>query len=116
VTKAIKPKFTHRLEALLVRAGLGILKTLPPVQASNLAGGVARSIGPLIPVSKVADRNLIAAMPELDAPARRSGKISAARSPNSPISESCGKPRPAPDFVSQAGSMWQLLCKAVAGF
>ena len=42
-----------------------------PVRASNLCGAVARGIGPLLPVSKVADRNLRLALPELDAASRR---------------------------------------------
>jgi KDO2-lipid IV(A) lauroyltransferase len=66
-----RPRLGHRAEAWLVRAGLGLFRALPPAAASNLGGAVARAVGPLIPVSKVADRNLIAAMPELDAPARR---------------------------------------------
>ncbi len=66
-----KPKFSHRAEALLVRAGLAIFRALPPAAASNLGGWVAAAIGPLIPTSKTADRNLRAAMPALDAAARR---------------------------------------------
>jgi Kdo2-lipid IVA lauroyltransferase/acyltransferase len=61
----------HRAEAALVRAALSIFRALPPAMASRLGGGMARTIGPLIPVSKVADRNLQAAMPELDAAARK---------------------------------------------
>ncbi len=48
-----------------------MLRRLGPVAASNLCGGVARWVGPLLPVSRVADQNLRAAMPELDAAARR---------------------------------------------
>jgi Kdo2-lipid IVA lauroyltransferase/acyltransferase len=61
----------HRAEAALVRAALGLFRSLPPATASRLGGGVAKAIGPLIPVSKVADRNLQAAMPELDVSARK---------------------------------------------
>lgn len=65
-------KPAHRAEAWVVRAALALLRALPPAAASRFAGGVAGFIGPLLPVSgKVADRNLRAAMPELDAPARR---------------------------------------------
>lgn len=39
--------------------------------ASNLAGGIARTIGPWLPVSRVADMNLRRAMPELDQAGRR---------------------------------------------
>jgi KDO2-lipid IV(A) lauroyltransferase len=61
----------YRLEALLARAALALLRALGPVTASNLGGAVARSIGPLLPVSRVADANLRLAMPELDAAARK---------------------------------------------
>lgn len=61
-----QPPLSHRAEALLVRLCLGLFRLLPPATASKFGGGVARAIGPLIPVSKVADRNLTAAMPELD--------------------------------------------------
>ncbi|HTJ89239.1 MAG TPA: lauroyl acyltransferase [Acidocella sp.] len=68
----VKPvPLAHKAEAALVRAALAIFRALPPASASRLGGGVARTIGPLIPVSKVADRNLQAAMPELDAAARK---------------------------------------------
>jgi Kdo2-lipid IVA lauroyltransferase/acyltransferase len=66
-----KIPLAHKAEAALVRAALAIFRALPPAAASRLGGGVARAIGPLIPVSKVADRNLQAAMPELDAAARK---------------------------------------------
>ncbi len=61
----------HRVEALLARAALRLLRVLGPVAASNLFGALARGIGPLLPVSRIADYNLRTAMPELDAAARR---------------------------------------------
>ena len=61
----------HRAEALLVRVLLGWLRILPPATASTLGGSVARHIGPLIPVSRVADRNLQLAMPQLTREERR---------------------------------------------
>lgn len=64
------PNALARAEYLLVRALLGVLRALPPAAASNLAGGVARLVGPLLPVSRVAHDNLRAAVPELDAAAR----------------------------------------------
>ena len=48
----------------------GCLRRLGPVRASNLCGVVARTIGPLLPVSRVADINLRMALPELDKPER----------------------------------------------
>ena len=60
-----------RLESWAVAALLGLLSRLSPEAASNLAGGIAGVVGPLLPVSRVADANLRFAMPELDAAARR---------------------------------------------
>jgi len=60
-----------RLEAGFMRLALAFLRRLGPVAASNLGGAVARTIGPWLPVNRVADRNLRLAMPELDEPARR---------------------------------------------
>jgi KDO2-lipid IV(A) lauroyltransferase len=61
----------ERLETGAVKALAGMLGALPPAAASTLAGRVAASIGPLLPVSRVADANLRAAMPDLDAAARK---------------------------------------------
>lgn len=61
----------HRIEGAAVRAALHLLRALGPVRASNLCGGLARAIGPVLPVSKVADANLRMAIPELDRAARR---------------------------------------------
>ncbi len=60
-----------RAEAMIARAALLVLRQLRPATASNLGGLVGRSIGPLLPVSRIADANLALAMPELDAGARR---------------------------------------------
>ena len=60
-----------RLEAALVWAGLTGLRALGPVAASNVAGALARAVGPLLAVSRVAEVNLRLAMPELDPAARR---------------------------------------------
>ncbi|MBV1837842.1 lysophospholipid acyltransferase family protein [Acetobacter estunensis] len=60
-----------RAEAWLARGALALLRRLGPVRSSNLAGGFCRVVGPLLPVSKVADTNLRLAMPELDTSARR---------------------------------------------
>jgi KDO2-lipid IV(A) lauroyltransferase len=61
----------HRAEAWVARACLFLFRLLPPASASKLGGGVARALGPLIPTSKIADKNLRLAMPELDAAQRR---------------------------------------------
>ncbi len=62
---------SHRLQAALFRAAIGALRRLGPVRSSNLGGWVARTLGPTLPVSKVADRNLRHALPELDARQRK---------------------------------------------
>ena len=64
-------KLAHRAEALLVRGVLGLLRNLAPATSARIAGSVARALGPLIPVSKIADKNLRLAMPGLDAAQRR---------------------------------------------
>ena len=61
----------HRLEATLVRAALALVRALPVTAASDLGGAVARTLGPLLPVSRVAETNLRHALPALDAAARR---------------------------------------------
>ncbi len=65
----VKP--AHRAEAALARALIAVARSLPPAAASDLGGAVARSIGPRLPVSRVADGNLRHAMPDLDAAGRR---------------------------------------------
>ena len=61
----------ERLESLLTRIGLAIFRALGPIRASNLGGVVAAAIGPLLPVSRAADRNLRAVFSNMDRPARR---------------------------------------------
>ena len=60
-----------RLEAAALWLALRLVRLLPPVAASNLGGAVARTIGPWLPVSRVADANLRRALPEPDEAARR---------------------------------------------
>ena len=60
----------HRAEAFAIRAALGLVRRLSPAAASDFGGAVARAIGPLLPVSRVAHANLRRALPELDAAAR----------------------------------------------
>ena len=66
-----------RLEAGLARVLLWAMRALGPVQASNAGGAVARFVGPLLPVTRVADANLRLAFPTMDKAARR-GVIRAA--------------------------------------
>jgi KDO2-lipid IV(A) lauroyltransferase len=63
--------FAHRAEAAAAAAALALFKALPPAAASNLAGAIARTIGPFIGASRTADRNLAAAFPDLTAAQRR---------------------------------------------
>ena len=60
-----------RLEAFGARLLLRLFRALGPVGASNFGGAMARVVGPLLPVTRVADVNLRLAMPELDAAGRR---------------------------------------------
>ncbi len=60
-----------RLEALAARLLFRLLRRLGRARASNLGGRLARGIGPTLPVSRVAERNLCLAMPHLGRTARR---------------------------------------------
>ena len=60
-----------RLEAALVWLGIAMLRALGPVRASDAAAAMARTLGPLLAVSRVADANLRLALPALDAAGRR---------------------------------------------
>jgi KDO2-lipid IV(A) lauroyltransferase len=60
-----------RIEAAALWLALHLVRRLSPVAASNLGGAVARSIGPWLAVSRVADANVRLALPGLDTPARR---------------------------------------------
>ena len=62
--------FAASAEFLAVSAALRLLGALPAAAASRLGGGIAAAIGPLLPVSRVAHRNLRLALPALDARAR----------------------------------------------
>ena len=61
----------HRIQAAVLRVGIRIARALGPVAASNIGGQLARTIGPWLPVSRVARANLRRGLPELDARARR---------------------------------------------
>lgn len=65
------PSVRHRLEAGALQLAIQIARALGPVGASHLGGYVARTVGPWLPVSRVAEANLRRALPELDARARR---------------------------------------------
>ena len=56
---------------LAISAILGGTRMFGPVAASNLGGLIARTVGPHLPVSRVALSNLALAMPELGAAERR---------------------------------------------
>lgn len=64
-------KLLHRIEGVVAIAALHVLRRLGPVWSSHVCGAIARTVGPWLPVSKVAVRNLTLAMPELDARPRR---------------------------------------------
>ncbi|MBE7211777.1 MAG: lauroyl acyltransferase [Gluconacetobacter diazotrophicus] len=58
-------------ELLAARSLLALFRSLGPERASNLGGALCALLGPLLPVSRVADANLRLALPELDRAARR---------------------------------------------
>jgi len=60
-----------RLQAAVLGFSVGMLRRLGPIASSNLGGFVARTLGPWLPVSRVALNNLAFAMPELNADSRR---------------------------------------------
>ena len=64
-------RLQYRLEGWLAHIALRLVCALGPVRASNLFGITARTIGPLLPVTRRADANLRMVMPELDEPGRR---------------------------------------------
>ncbi len=72
-TPAIDPpaRWQDHLQAAALRVCVGLLRRLGPVTSSNLGGAVARTVGPWLPVSRVALDNLAFAMPELDSASRR---------------------------------------------
>ena len=61
----------QRCREMLVQGCIGVFRMLGPVAASNLGGFIARSVGPWLPVSSVALRNVAFAMPELTVSAQR---------------------------------------------
>jgi KDO2-lipid IV(A) lauroyltransferase len=67
---APSPSLQHLVQAAAVRVGTRIARALGPTTASNLGGQLARTIGPRLPVSRIAEANLRRALPELDARAR----------------------------------------------
>ena len=63
--------FQKRSLAFLIQAVFRISLALGPTRASNLLGWFFRTLGPLLPVTRVADTNLRTSLPHLDAAARR---------------------------------------------
>lgn len=58
-------------EAAAARAVFGLFRSLGPERASNMGGAVARWLGPLLPVSRIALRNIAIAFPDRDDAWRR---------------------------------------------
>ena len=66
----VATRWRHAAEVALARLLIGGLERLGPVRASNAMGALCRAIGPRLPVTRVADANLRAALPHLTAPER----------------------------------------------
>lgn len=64
-------KIQYRLEAICLRSLFILLKSLRADYASTLAGTFFRYLGPLLPISRIAHRNLELAMPELNITKRK---------------------------------------------
>jgi KDO2-lipid IV(A) lauroyltransferase len=58
-------------EAAIARAVFALFRALGPARASNTGAAIARAIGPLLPVSRIAARNIAIAFPERDEAWRR---------------------------------------------
>ena len=69
VTSPIQ-RAAQSVQAAALKLLIKAFQRLSPTKASNLGGLATRTIGPLLPVTRVADANLRSVMPELDAPAR----------------------------------------------
>lgn len=65
------PSTGQSIQAATLALAVRLLRRLGPVAASNLGGAIARTIGPRLGPSRVADANLRRALPELDAAARQ---------------------------------------------
>lgn len=61
----------HPLQGALLHAMYGLFGLLPVDWASGLGGAIGRTIGPRLGTSRKAERNLMLALPELDAAGRR---------------------------------------------
>ena len=51
----------------MLAGAIRLLQAMGPVRASNMMGALFRVVGPLLPVTRVADANLHAALPQYDA-------------------------------------------------
>ncbi len=66
IRRALRRTLVHPIEALGFGAVMLLLRALPLDGASGLCGAVARTLGPLLPVSRTARANLKRALPGLD--------------------------------------------------
>ncbi len=63
-------RLSDLLQAAALHTAIALLQRLTPVQSSNLGARIARALGPLLPVSRTADSNLLHAFPNLSKPER----------------------------------------------
>jgi KDO2-lipid IV(A) lauroyltransferase len=103
-------KLGFRLQAGVARLLIGGLRALGPVRASNLGGAMARLIGPMLPVARVADTNLRIAFPDMDAAVRRRVARGAFESLGRTVAE---MPHIAGLRESASGPGWEIIGGAV---
>src|SRR5215467_14559385 len=66
IAEASSRSLRDRVEVEALWVGIRVACALGPAAASNLGGRVARTIGPWLPVSRIAEANLRRAFPALD--------------------------------------------------
>ena len=64
IVEASSRSLRDRVQVAALRVGIRVTRALGPAAASNLGGRVARTIGPWLPVFRVAEANLRRAFPE----------------------------------------------------
>lgn len=86
--------------------GVAAMRAIGPVRASNFGGSLVSLVGPFLSTSKVADRNLRRALPQMDAPGRRATIAAVWRNIGSNVGE---MPHLADLRETQSGPGWEIV-------